>query len=66
MVAVAVVSPSVEPVTSVPSKVSNWPRTLLIRCRTVKPTSEWEGSMVQVPAMRPDSVTTVISCSSSS
>ena len=34
----------------VPSNVSNWPRTLLIRWRTVKPTSEWLGSMVQVPA----------------
>ena len=37
-------------VTMLPSNFSNWPRTLVIRWRTVKPTSEWLGSMVQVPA----------------
>ena len=35
---------------SLPSNFVNWPRTLLIRWRTVKPTSEWLGSIVQVPA----------------
>ena len=35
----------------VPEKVSNLPRTLLtMRCLTEKPTVEWTGSMVQVPA----------------
>ncbi len=53
MVASALVSARVSPVVTVPSKVSNWPRTLVIRWRTVKPTSEWLGSMVQVPATRP-------------
>lgn len=39
------------PVTIVPSNVPKRPRTLLtIRCRTVKPTLLWAGSMVQVPA----------------
>ena len=38
----------------VPSKVLKVPLTLLtIRCRTLKPTSEWTGSMFQVPATRP-------------
>ena len=40
-------------VTIVPEKSAKVPRTLLIRCRTVKPTVEWLGSTVQVPATRP-------------
>jgi hypothetical protein len=40
------------PVTISPEKEVNLPRTLLtIMCRTLKPTSECTGSMVQVPAM---------------
>ena len=36
-----------------PENSVNRPRTLLIRWRTLKPTSECAGSMVQVPATRP-------------
>jgi hypothetical protein len=36
-----------------PEKFSKVPRTLLTtRCRTVKPTFEWTGSMAQVPVDR--------------
>ena len=46
------------PMVMVPSKVLKEPLTLLtIRCRTLKPTSEWTGSMVQVPATRPGTST---------
>ena len=39
------------PVVNVPSTFSNLPRTLLtIMCRTLKPTSEWMGSIAHVPA----------------
>jgi len=39
---------------SAPLNVRNVPRTLLtMRCRTVKDTSEWLGSMVQVPVCSP-------------
>ena len=38
------------PVTNVPENSVNLPFTLLtIRWRTLKPTSEWVGSMVHVP-----------------
>ena len=39
-------------VVMVPENSAKVPRTLLIRWRTVKPTSECEASMVQVPVTR--------------
>ena len=51
MVAVTLESRADSPVTMSPLKTLNLPRTLLtIMWRTEKPTSEWTGSMVQVPA----------------
>jgi hypothetical protein len=41
-------------VTISPENSVKLPRTLLIRWRTLKPTAEWLGSMVQVPAFRPE------------
>src|SRR5829696_4880193 len=39
------------PISSVPSNCSNWPRTVAMpRCFTEKPTVEWAGSTVHVPA----------------
>ena len=62
--AVARVSSSEVPVVRLPSNLVNWPRTLPIRWRTVKPTSEWLASMVQVPGtmsvLKVDSLVTVM------
>src|SRR5580704_4406478 len=52
--AVTVESSGFSPVTISPEKVRNRPRTLLtIMWRAAKPTSEWTGSMDQVPATYP-------------
>ena len=51
MVALTLESTGDSPVTISPLNSLNLPRTLLtIMWRTEKPTSEWTGSMVQVPA----------------
>jgi hypothetical protein len=50
--------------TTEPSNVLKVPRTLLIRCRTVKATSVCVGSMVQVPAVTAGTVGTSVMRSS--
>jgi hypothetical protein len=59
MVASARESAALSATTSEPSNSRNTPRTLLIRCRTVKEISEWVGSMTQVPGSRPVLVSAV-------
>lgn len=60
MVALAVDARASSATTAVPSKSRKTPRTLLIRCRTVKEISEWAGSIAQVPASRPGMVVSVL------
>src|SRR2546423_9025955 len=65
IVAVTWDSSGFSPVTTSPLNVVNLPRTLLtIMCRTEKPTSEWTGSIVQVPATYPGSVSVAMLISS--
>src|SRR3954451_8943833 len=59
MLAIETVAPTDDsrmfsPISTAPSNSVKVPRTLLtMRWRTLKPTTEWLGSMVQVPAVRP-------------
>src|SRR5207248_5034115 len=65
MVALTRESSGFSPVVMSPLNTLNFPRTLLtIMWRTEKPTSEWTGSIVQVPATYPGSVSAAMLISS--